>query len=72
MRDIDGYKMPSKYPITLANSILIILFAEMLKFSKNISSKSKKNCEGKSRIFRNISFVEMKISKLINYSMDMC
>jgi len=42
MRDIDGYKMPSKYPSTLANSTLIILFAEMLKISKIISSKSKK------------------------------
>jgi hypothetical protein len=63
--------MPSKYPSTLANLTPIILFAEMLKFSKIISSKSKKNCEGKSGIFRNISFVQMKISKLINYSIDM-
>jgi hypothetical protein len=31
---------------TLANSTLIILFSEMLKFSKIISSKSKNNCEG--------------------------
>jgi len=29
------------YPNTLANSTLIILFSEMLKFSKIISSKSK-------------------------------
>jgi len=29
------------YPSTLANSTLIILFSEMLKFSKIISSKSK-------------------------------
>jgi hypothetical protein len=29
------------YPSTLANLILIILFSEMLKFSKLISSKSK-------------------------------
>jgi hypothetical protein len=44
----------------------------MLKFSKIISSKSKKYCEGKWGIFRNIPLVEMKISKLIIYSMDMC
>jgi hypothetical protein len=52
-RDIDGYnKTPSKYPGTLANSILIILFAEMLKFSKkNYFFQIKKNCEGKSGIF---------------------
>jgi hypothetical protein len=64
--------MPSKYPSTLANLTLIILFAENLKISKILSSKSKKNCEGKSGKFKNISFVEMKISKLINYSIDMC
>jgi len=43
-----------KYPSTLANSTLIILFSEMLKFSKIISSKSnnivKENLEY-SRIF---------------------
>jgi hypothetical protein len=32
---------PSDYPSTLANSTLIILFSEMLKFSKIICSKSK-------------------------------
>jgi hypothetical protein len=32
---------------TLANWTLIILFSKMLKFSKIISSKSKKYCEGK-------------------------
>jgi hypothetical protein len=31
----------AKYPSTLANSTLIILCSEMLKFSKMISSKSK-------------------------------
>jgi hypothetical protein len=46
----------------------------MLKFSEVISSKSKNIVKEKKKwIFRNISFVEMKISKLINYSMeDMC
>jgi hypothetical protein len=34
------------YRSTLANSTLIILFSEMLKFSKIISSKLKKYCEG--------------------------
>jgi hypothetical protein len=32
---------PIYYPSTLANSTLIILFSEMLKFSKLISSNSK-------------------------------
>jgi len=32
---------------TLANWTLIILFSEMLKFSKIIASKIKKYCEGK-------------------------
>ncbi len=35
------------YLSSLANSTLIILFSNMLKFSKIISSKSKKNCERK-------------------------
>jgi hypothetical protein len=34
------------YPNTLADSTLIILFSEMLRISKIISSKSKKYCEG--------------------------
>jgi len=34
------------YPNTLADSTLIILFSEMLKISKIISSKSIKYCEG--------------------------
>jgi hypothetical protein len=61
------------YPSTLANSTLIILFSELLKFSKLIISSKSKN------IVRHISeylgiflFVEMNFSKLINYSTDMC
>jgi hypothetical protein len=56
------------YPSTLANLTLIILFSEMLKFSKIISSKSKNIVKENSeylRIFKNISFVEMKVLKLI-------
>jgi hypothetical protein len=34
-------KSEGKYPNTLDNSTLIILFLELLKFSKIISSKSK-------------------------------
>jgi len=37
----------------------------MLKFSKIISSKSKKIVK-ENRIFKNIPFVEMNVSKLIN------
>jgi hypothetical protein len=59
---------------TLANStLIIILFSKMLNFffSKIISSKSKKYYEAKILwIFRNISSVETKISKLINYFND--
>jgi hypothetical protein len=35
------FKMTNDYPNTLAYSTLIILFSELLKFSKIISSKSK-------------------------------
>jgi hypothetical protein len=44
---------------------LIILFSEMLKFSKNIFFR------GSNGIFEYILFVEMEISKLINYSTNM-
>jgi hypothetical protein len=41
---------PAPYPNTLASLTLIILFSEMLKFSKIISSKSKNiYFEGKNR-----------------------
>jgi hypothetical protein len=33
--------------VPLPSSTLILIFSEMLKFSKIISSKSKKYCEGK-------------------------
>jgi hypothetical protein len=58
---------------TLADSTPIILFSEMLKFSKIISSKSKNIVKDNSGTFKkNISFVEMKISKLINCLTNMC
>jgi hypothetical protein len=50
---------------------LIILFSEILKISKIVSSKSK-NIVKENRIFKNIPFVEMNVSKLINYSTNMC
>jgi len=53
----------------LVDSTLIRLFSELLKISKNISSKSKNIVK---EILWNIPFVEIKISKLINYLMDMC
>jgi hypothetical protein len=40
------------YSSTLANSTLIILFSEMLKFSKTISSKSKNIVNGSSEFLR--------------------
>jgi len=58
---------------TLANLTLIILFSEMLKFSKIISSKSKiyivKQNSGYLGIFH---LLKINVSKLINYLMDMC
>ncbi len=58
----------NKYPSTLANLTLTILFLELLRFSKIISSKSKNIVKDNKKF----PFVEMKISKLINNSMDMC
>ncbi len=62
------------YPSTLANanSSLSTLFSEMLKFSNFISSKSKDIVKENNEYLGNISFVEMDIPKLINYSTDMC
>jgi len=54
------------YLNTLANLTLIILFSKMLKFWKIISSKSK------NIVKNNSEYLGTKISKLINYSMDMC
>jgi hypothetical protein len=53
----------------LATSKLIVLFLKI--FIKNNNSK-KKNYLKKYWILKNVSFVEMKISKLINYSTNMC
>jgi hypothetical protein len=39
--------LQTKYPSTLANSTLIILFSKMLKFSKSYFFLIKKYCEGK-------------------------
>jgi hypothetical protein len=52
------------------NSTLIILFSEMLKFSKFIFPNQYIYCERKYLIFKNISFVETNVSKLINYLFD--
>jgi ABC-type amino acid transport system permease subunit len=56
----------SDYPSTLANSTLILLFSKMLKFSKNYLFQIKRYCEVKIMIFRNIPFIEMNFSYLIN------
>jgi len=52
---------------TLANSILIILFSEMLKFSKIISSESKNIVKDNSEYLGILHLL-----KWINYLMDMC
>ncbi len=44
----------------------------MLKFSGFFFLKLKENCEAKCWIFGIILFVEMKISKLINYLTEVC
>jgi hypothetical protein len=54
-----------QYPTTLADNNTDILFSEMLKFSIFIFSNKK-------LVKEKIVFVEMKISKLINYSTNMC
>jgi len=46
------------YPSTLANSTLIILFSEMLKFSKIISSKSKNIVKENSEYLRIFHFLK--------------
>ncbi len=50
---------------------LIILFSKMLKFSKKLGIKKKEN-KKIDEIFEDISFVKMKISKLINHLRNMC
>ncbi len=62
-----------KYDYTswTAGSAKIILFLNMLKLSKNISFKEKKNRkenEASFEIFKNILFISMESSKLNNYS----
>jgi len=53
----------------LANSTIIILFSELLKFSKIISSKSKNILKDNSE-YLGIPVVEMNFSKY--YLTDMC
>jgi uncharacterized membrane protein len=45
---------------------LIILFSEMLKFSQIIHKKISKENKEYDEIFKNISFVKMESSQLIN------
>jgi hypothetical protein len=52
-----------EYPSTLANSTLIILFSEMLKFSNFISSKFKNIVKKNSEYLRIFHVFEIKISK---------
>jgi hypothetical protein len=55
-----------QYCSTWASSTLIILFSEILNFSKRKKKTVKENTESDG-IFGNISFVEMESLKLINY-----
>jgi hypothetical protein len=57
------------YRTTLVALTLIILFSELLIF---FLIQIKKICEGKYWIFKNNLFFKIKISKLINYSTNMC
>ncbi len=68
-----NHAIPLKYPSTLGQfDTNCIIFRNVENFPKNISSKSKKYCEGQIvNIFRNIPFSEIKISKINNYSSDM-
>jgi hypothetical protein len=58
------------YSTTWAALTVITLFSKMLKLKKK--ENSQKNYKEKLLNLWNILFVEMKISKLINYSTDMC
>jgi hypothetical protein len=58
------------YPTTLAALILIILFSKHWSSPKKNSTT--KVSDGKYSILKNIPFVEIKISKSINYSTNKC
>jgi hypothetical protein len=58
-----NFVIPSSFP-------LIPSFLEILKFSKKTFQRKNK-IEGNYSILKNISFLKINISKLINYSTDM-
>jgi hypothetical protein len=64
--------MCAYYSNTLANTTLIILFSEMLKFAKNISSKSKIIVKDNNEYLGIFYLLKWKFQKLINYSTDKC
>jgi hypothetical protein len=70
--EISMWQNKTNHLSTLASSTLNILFSEMLKFSKIIFSKSKNIVKKNSEYLGIFHFVEMNVSKLINYLMDMC
>jgi hypothetical protein len=62
-----------QYFSTLANSSLIILFFRNVEIFKNYFFQIKKYCEKENSAYLGIfPFVEINISNLTNYSMDMC
>jgi hypothetical protein len=64
--------IPRNYLGTLANSILITLFSEMLKCWNFISSKSKNIVKENSGYLRIFHLLKWMFQNLLNYSMDMC
>jgi hypothetical protein len=61
------------YLSTLANSTILILFSEMLKFSRKLFLPNQKNIvKENSGYWRIFHLVKWMFQKLINYSMDMC
>ncbi len=66
--------MKQKYPTTtLAALTIIVLFSDMLEFSTHKKKiLNKRVCEENYWLFKNILYVELKISKSFNYSTNMC
>lgn len=58
-------------PYYLHSFITNYVIAKNVEMFNSCFLQMKKNCEGKHR-FKNISFVKIKISKFIHYSINMC
>jgi len=57
---LNPFFVTNKYPSTLANLTLIILFSELFKFSKIISSKSKNIVKDNNEYLKIFQFLKWK------------